>query len=93
VTETDNESTAFPEIKPIDAGPELGRFMTAMRRLQDIVVSTNPHDTLWAEAAGQVEDLCARLEVHRAPQGVCSRRPRTSPAGTRASPDAALDDD
>jgi hypothetical protein len=72
VTETDNESTAFPEIKPIDAGPELGRFMTAMRRLQDIVVSTNPDDTLWADAAGQVEDLCARLEVHRAPQGVAS---------------------
>jgi hypothetical protein len=70
VTETDNESTAIPEIKPIDAGPELGRFMTAMRRLQDIVVSTNPDDTLWADAAGQVEDLCARLEVHRAPQGV-----------------------
>jgi hypothetical protein len=23
VTETDNESTAFPEIKPIDAGPQL----------------------------------------------------------------------
>ena len=40
MTDTDNERTAFPEIKPIDAGPELGRFMTAMRRLQDIVVST-----------------------------------------------------
>jgi hypothetical protein len=70
VTETDNERTAFPEIKPIDAGPQLGRFMTAMRRLQDIVVSTNPDDTLWGDAAGQVEDLCARLEVHRTPQGV-----------------------
>ena len=54
----------------IDAGPELGRFMTAMRRLQDIVVSTNPDDALWADAAGQIEDLCARFEVHRAPQGV-----------------------
>jgi hypothetical protein len=36
------------------------------------IVSTNPDDTLWADAAGQVEDLCARLEVHRAPQGVAS---------------------
>jgi acyl-coenzyme A thioesterase PaaI-like protein len=69
VTDTENKSTAFPEIKPIDAGPELGRFMTAMRRLQDIVVSTNPDDTLWADATGQIEDLCARFEVHRAPQG------------------------
>ena len=70
MTETENKSTAFPGIKPFDAGPELGRFMTAMRRLQDIVVSTNPDDSLWADAAGQIEDLCARLEVHRAPQGV-----------------------
>ena len=44
--------------------------MTAMRRLQDIVVSTNPDDALWADAAGQIEELCARLEDHRAPQGV-----------------------
>ena len=44
--------------------------MTAMRRLQDIVVSTNPDDTLWDDAAGQIEEVCARLEVHRAPQGV-----------------------
>ena len=70
MTETENKSTAFPEIKPTDAGLELGRFMTAMRRLQDIAVSTNPDDTLWADAAGQIGDLCARLEVHRAPQGV-----------------------
>jgi hypothetical protein len=51
VTETENESTAFPEIKPIDAGPELGRFMTAMRRLQDIVVSTKHHRVLLQLAA------------------------------------------
>ena len=74
MTETENEttaeSTAFPEIKPVDTGPELGRFMTAMRRLQDIVVSTDPDDALWADAAGRIEELCTRLEVHRAPQGV-----------------------
>ena len=70
MTETDSQSTAFPEIKPVDTGPDLGRFMAAMRHLQDIVVSTNPDNALWADAAGQIEDLCARLEVHRAPQGV-----------------------
>jgi hypothetical protein len=32
LTETENKSTAFPEIKPVDAGQELGRFMTAMHR-------------------------------------------------------------
>jgi hypothetical protein len=44
--------------------------MTAMRRLQDIVVSANPDDALWDDAAGQIEELCVRLEVHRAPEGV-----------------------
>ncbi len=58
MTETENKGTAFPEIKPIDVGPELGRFMTAMRRLQDIVVSTNPDGTLWADAACQIV-VCA----------------------------------
>lgn len=70
MTETYNGHPAVPEIKPVDAPAELARFMTAMRRLQDIVVSTNPDAALWADAAGRVEDLCARLEVHRAPQGV-----------------------
>ena len=70
MTETEPETRGFPEIRPVEATPELGRFMTAMRRLQDIVVSTNPDVALWADAAGQIEDLCARLEVHRAPTGV-----------------------
>jgi acyl-coenzyme A thioesterase PaaI-like protein len=70
VTEIENRTTAFPKIEPVDSGPELGRFMAAMRRLQDIVVSTNPDNALWADAAGQVEELCERLEAHRAPQGV-----------------------
>jgi acyl-coenzyme A thioesterase PaaI-like protein len=70
VTDTAPQTQAFPEIKPVASAPELGRFMTAVRRLQDIVVSANPDNALWAEAAGQIEDLCARLEVHRAPQGV-----------------------
>jgi acyl-coenzyme A thioesterase PaaI-like protein len=40
-----------------------------MRRLQDIAVSTNPDAALWADAAERVEDLCSRLEVHRAAEG------------------------
>jgi acyl-coenzyme A thioesterase PaaI-like protein len=70
VTDTDSEPTAFPEIKPVDAPPEVGRFMAAMRRLQDIAVSTNPDGALWTDAAERVEELCERLEVHRAPEGV-----------------------
>ena len=70
MTDTDSETTAFPEIKPVDAPPELGRFMAAMRRLQDIAVSTNPDGAVWADAAERVEELCERLEVHEAPEGV-----------------------
>ena len=33
--------------------------MTAMRRLQDIVVSTNPDEALWADAADRSKN-CAR---------------------------------
>jgi acyl-coenzyme A thioesterase PaaI-like protein len=70
VTDTDSGTTAFPEIRAVDAPPELGRFMAAMRRLQDIAVSTNPDAALWADAAERVDELCDRLEVHRAPEGV-----------------------
>jgi acyl-coenzyme A thioesterase PaaI-like protein len=77
VTDTQPEIHGFPEIKPVHAPPELARFMTAMRRLQDTAVSTDPDGELWTHAAERIEDLCERLEVHKAPEGV-------SPAG-RAS--------
>ena len=48
----------------------MARFMTAMRRLQDIAVSTAPDGELWTDGAQRIEDLCGALEVHRAPQGV-----------------------
>jgi acyl-coenzyme A thioesterase PaaI-like protein len=70
VTDTDSGTTAFPEIKPVDAPPEVGRFMAAMRRLQDIAVSTNPDGALWADTAERIEELCERLEAHRTPEGV-----------------------
>jgi acyl-coenzyme A thioesterase PaaI-like protein len=60
----------FPEIKPIDAPPELGRFVAAMRRLQDLAVSTNPDDSMWAVAAEHVENVCALLEDHQVPEGL-----------------------
>ncbi len=44
--------------------------MAAMRRLQDIAVSTAPDGALWTDGAKRIEDLCEQLEVHRAPQGV-----------------------
>ncbi len=81
MTDTENEIREFATVEPIDATPEMARFITAMRRLQDIAVSTNPDATLWTDAAERIEDVCARLEEHKAPQA--SRLPavpRTSPA-------------
>ncbi|MCV7200064.1 PaaI family thioesterase [Mycobacterium angelicum] len=57
----------FPEVKPLGAPPDLGRFAAAMRRLQDLTVSTNPDASVWAAAADQVESACAMLESHRVP--------------------------
>jgi acyl-coenzyme A thioesterase PaaI-like protein len=58
----------FPELKPVDAPPELGRFVAAMRRLQDLTVSTNPESATWTTAAEQVESVCALLEDDQVPE-------------------------
>jgi acyl-coenzyme A thioesterase PaaI-like protein len=61
----------FPEVKPAeDAPPELARFVAAMRRLQDLTVSTHPDSPMWATAAEHVENACALLEDHQAPEGL-----------------------
>jgi len=58
----------FPEVRPVeDAPPELGRFVTAMRQLQDLTVSTNPNSSLWADAAEHLESACALLDGHQVP--------------------------
>jgi acyl-coenzyme A thioesterase PaaI-like protein len=59
----------FPELKPVDAPPELGRFVAAMRRLQDLTVSTDPESAMWATAAEHIESVCASLDDHRVPEG------------------------
>jgi acyl-coenzyme A thioesterase PaaI-like protein len=70
VTDTDDDIREFARVTPVDATPELARFMTAMRRLQDIAVSTSPTETVWKDTAALIEDVCAQLEEHRAPAGV-----------------------
>jgi acyl-coenzyme A thioesterase PaaI-like protein len=70
VTDTEDHIREFARVAPADATPEMARFMVAMRRLQNIAVSTNPDGSVWNDAAGLVEDVCARLEEHRAPEGV-----------------------
>lgn len=59
----------FPELKPLDTPAGLGRFVAAMRRLQDLTVSTNPDSSTWVSAAEQVENVCAQLDDHQVPEG------------------------
>jgi len=58
VTDTENEIREFARVQPVDATPEMARFIAAMRRLQDIAVSTNPDAPLWNDTAELLEDIC-----------------------------------
>ncbi|SPM31452.1 PaaI family thioesterase [Mycobacterium terramassiliense] len=59
----------FPQIKPAEHAPAgLGRFVAAMRRLQDLAVCTD--SSSWDAAAEHVERACAVLDGHQVPEGV-----------------------
>ncbi|OHU93202.1 PaaI family thioesterase [Mycobacterium talmoniae] len=60
----------FPRYEPAKPGPGFGRFVAAMRRLQDLAVSTDPDDDTWDDAAGRVEELVKLLDPFQAPEGV-----------------------
>lgn len=66
----------FPRFQAIEAPPGFGRFVAAMRRLQDLAVSADGVD--WNAVADRVEDLTGLLGPHQAPGGV-------APAGRVAS--------
>jgi acyl-coenzyme A thioesterase PaaI-like protein len=70
VTDTEDDIREFARVTPLEAAPEIARFMAATRRLQDIAVSTNPDGSVWGDAAALIEDVCERLEEHRAVEGV-----------------------
>jgi acyl-coenzyme A thioesterase PaaI-like protein len=69
LTDTEDDIREFARVKPTVAPAEMGRFMTAMRRLQDIAVSTDPDPALWDDTAALLEAVCARLEEHKASAG------------------------
>ncbi|MEZ0364108.1 PaaI family thioesterase [Mycobacterium sp. pUA109] len=60
----------FPRYEPAKPGPGFGRFVAAMRRLQDLAVSTDPDDDTWDDAAGRVEELVKLLDPFQAPEGI-----------------------
>lgn len=60
----------FPRYEAAEPGPGFARFVTAMRRLQDLAVSTNPDDDTWETAAEQAEGLVKLLDPFQAPEGI-----------------------
>lgn len=60
----------FPRFSPADPGPGFGRFVTAMRRAQDLAVSADPDPDTWESVADRVEELNALLTPYEAAEGV-----------------------
>lgn len=73
MTDADSQG-GFPEYEVIDPPPGFVRFVTAMRRLQDLAVSSAPSDDTWDDAADMAEKLVEQLDPFEAAEGV-------SPAG------------
>ena len=61
----------FPRYDVAEPGPGFGRFVAAMRRLQDLAVSTDlGDDANWQRAAERAEGLVGLLDPFQVPEGV-----------------------
>ncbi|OBK12672.1 PaaI family thioesterase [Mycobacterium asiaticum] len=66
MTETAGDTRGgFPDVGPLEAPPGLDRFVSALRRLQDLTVSTKPDLATWDAATDHIERICALMEPHR----------------------------
>jgi acyl-coenzyme A thioesterase PaaI-like protein len=59
----------FPEYGPASPGPGFGRFVAAMRQLQDLAVSADPGDGVWDDAADRAAALLELLGPFEADEG------------------------
>jgi acyl-coenzyme A thioesterase PaaI-like protein len=59
----------FPEYGPATPGPGFGRFVSAMRRLQDLAVSADPGAGVWDDAAERAAALADLLAPFQADEG------------------------
>lgn len=71
----------FPRYDAAEPGSGFVRFVAAMRRLQDLAVSTDPDGGTWDSAAQQAEDLVKLLDPFQAPEGVAPAGRVTSMPG------------
>jgi acyl-coenzyme A thioesterase PaaI-like protein len=78
----------FPVFEPADPGPGFGRFLTAMRRAQDLAVSADPDRETWDRAADLADQLVALLAPFEAAEGVgpANRVPSLPGAGSLLMP-------
>lgn len=78
----------FPNFTPAEPGAGFGRFLTAMRRAQDLAVSADPDAATWDRAADLAEELVALLEPFEAGEGVgpANRVPSLPGAGSLLMP-------
>ncbi|MCG5432150.1 PaaI family thioesterase [Mycobacterium sp. MYCO198283] len=85
---TSESRGGFPVFEPAEPGPGFGRFLAAMRRLQDLAVSADPDPATWDEAADQAAKLVELLDPHEAPegQGPANRVPDLPGAGSLLMP-------
>ena len=78
----------FPNFKAAEPGPGFARFLTAMRRAQDLAVSANPDADTWDQVADRAEELVKLLDPFEAPEGVgpASRVPSLPGSGSLLMP-------
>lgn len=78
----------FPNFEPAEPGPGFGRFLTAMRRAQDLAVSAAPDASTWERAAELTEELVELLAPAEAAEGVgpANRVPALPGAGSLLMP-------
>jgi acyl-coenzyme A thioesterase PaaI-like protein len=78
----------FPVFEPAQPGPGFARFLTAMRRAQDLAVSADPDSDTWDKAAEGAEQLVALLGPFEAAEGVgpANRVPSLPGAGSLLMP-------
>lgn len=58
----------FPKVGRAQIGPNFGPFVEVMRELQDLAVSADAPDEVFAEARAQAERLAELLRPHEAPE-------------------------
>src|SRR4029078_4892180 len=60
----------FPNFEAAEPGPGFARFLTAMRRAQDLAVSADPDKETWEQAADRAEELVKLPDPVAAAEGV-----------------------